>query len=363
MQFWKLVVLFKGKSEDAVQKEKISMKLSLDGILSHIGNTPLVHLTNVINAPLNLYAKLEGMNPGGSLKDRPALEIIRHGIETGQILQDTVVVEATSGNMGIALAQICRRLGLRFICVIDGKITNQNLRILKAYGAELEIVTIPEPVTGELLQARIDRAREIAGSLSNSFWVNQYCNLYNALAHQRTMEEICAGLKGGVDYVFCAASTCGTLRGCVEYLRKNKMRKVKVCAVDAVGSVIFGGAKGKRMIPGHGAGVKPGLHESGLADRCVSVTDLECIIGCRRLLSKEALLVGGTSGATFMAVQQIKDEIPAGSNCVLIFPDRGERYLDTVFCDEWVEEHFGSALRTFDLQNMLLENEYRVEAI
>jgi len=345
------------------RRENKFMKLSCDGILSHIGNTPLVHLSNVINAPFSLYAKLEGMNPGGSLKDRPALEIIRHGIETGQISQDTVVVEATSGNMGIGLAQVCRRLGLRFICVIDEKITSQNLRVLQAYGAELEIVTKPEPVTGELLQARIDRAREIAGSLSNSFWVNQYCNLYNALAHQRTMEEICIGLEGRVDYVFCAASTCGTLRGCAEYLRKNRMRGVKVCAVDAVGSVIFGGVKGKRMIPGHGAGVKPGLHESGLADRCVSVTDLECIIGCRLLLSKEALLVGGTSGATLMALQKIKDEIPSGSNCVLIFPDRGERYLDTVFCDEWVEERFGSTLRTLDLQNMPLESDCRFAAI
>ena len=230
------------------------MKFSCDGILSHIGNTPLVHLTNVINAPFNLFAKLEGMNPGGSLKDRPALEIIRHGIKTGQISQDTVVVEATSGNMGIALAQVCRRLGLRFICVIDEKITGQNLRILQAYGAELEIVTKPEPVTGELLQARIDRAREIAGLLSNSFWVNQYCNLHNALAHQRTMEEICAGLEGRVDYVFCAASTCGTLRGCIEYLRKNRMHGVKVCAADAVGSVIFGGAQGQTADSGTRSG-------------------------------------------------------------------------------------------------------------
>ena len=121
--------------------------------------------------------------------------------------------------------------------------------------------------------------------------------------------------------------------------------------------------KGKRLIPGHGAGVKPGLHESGLADRCISVTDLECIIGCRLLLAKEALLVGGTFGRTFMALQQIKAEIPSGSNCVLIFPDRGERYLDTVFCDEWVEERFGSVLRALDLQNVPLENACRFAAI
>jgi len=335
------------------------MKIVYDGIISQIGNTPLIHLTNAIQSSFHVYAKLEGMNPGGSLKDRPALEIIRRGIETGKIFQNTVIIEATSGNMGIGLAQICRRLGLRFICVIDAKITSQNRRLLRAYGAELEMVTEPDPVTGELLQARIDRACEIATSVSNSFWVNQYCNLYNALAHQRTMEEICTSLEGKVDYVFCPASTCGTLRGCAEYLRKAGMNRTRICAVDAVGSVIFGGDKNKRLIPGHGAGVRPGLYQEGLADQCISVSDLECVIGCRLLLSKEALLAGGTSGATLMAVKRVRDQIPSGSNCVLIFPDRGERYLDTIFCDEWVEEHFGSALKDIDAQDELSLSECR----
>jgi cysteine synthase A len=183
--------------------------------------------------------------------------------------------------------------------------------------------------------------------------VNQYSNVYTAAAHHRTMEEICAFFNGQVDYLFCPASTCGTLRGCAEYLRKNGMDHTRIIAVDAVGSVIFGGAKGKRLIPGHGAGTRPGLYQEGLADRCIPVTDLECVIGCRLLLSKEALLVGGTAGATLMAVEHIKDQIPSGANCVLIFPDRGERYLDTIYCDEWVEKQFGCSLKEIDHDDQL----------
>jgi len=313
------------------------------GIISCIGKTPLVRLTRVIQREINLYAKLEGMNPGGSLKDRPALEILRHGIDTGKINDSTVIVESTSGNMGIGLAQICRYLGLRFICVTDTKTTSSNQRLLRAYGAEVEVVTKPDSVTGDLLQARIDRARQIADSVENSFWVNQYSNPNNAQAQRRTMEEIMLALDGAVDYVFCPASSCGTLKGCAEYLREHGLR-TEIFVADSPGSVIFGGSGGRRLIPGHGAGVRPALYQEGLADRCIQVTDIESVVGCKRLLSQEALLVGGSSGATLMAVSKVADQIPPGATCVMIFPDRGERYLDTIFSDEWIADHFQGAL-------------------
>lgn len=309
-----------------------------DGIPACIGNTPLVRLTKIIEAGFQLYAKLEGGNPGGSLKDRPALEIIRQGIKNGRINQNTVVVEATSGNMGIGLAQICRYLGLRFICVIDPKTTLLNQRLLKVYGAQIKMVTKPDTSGGDLLQTRINRAREIAGSIQNSFWVNQYANSYNAQAHHQTMNEIVAALDGQLNYLFCPASSCGTLKGCADYLRKHGL-PTKICVADSPGSVIFGGKRGQRLIPGHGAGVRPDLYRPGLAHRCVQITDMEAVIGCRLILSKEALLVGGSSGATLMAVSKIANEIPPGATCAMIFPDRGERYLDTIFSDEWVREN------------------------
>ena len=115
-----------------------------------------------------------------------------------------------------------------------------------------------------------------------------------------------------------------------------------IVAVDAVGSTIFGsGGNMKRLIPGHGAAVRPGLYQDGLADRCVHLTDLDCVVGCRRLVRREAILAGGSSGALISAVEREMHRIPAGSICVVVLPDHGERYLDTIYSDEWVAEHFG----------------------
>lgn len=311
-----------------------------ENILSTIGHTPLVKLTRVIpDCPFQLFAKLEGFNPGGSAKDRPALHILREGMRSGAIKPWTVVIESSSGNLGIGLAQACRFLGLRFICVVDPKTTAQNLRIIKAYGAEIDLVT--EPVNGDFLQARINRVQTLLETIKDSYWSNQYGNLSNARSHYRTtMHEIATELHGRLDCLFVATSTCGTLRGCAEYVRDQKL-VTKIFAVDAYGSVIFGGRPAKRLIPGHGAARRPELFRADLADECVRVTDLDCVVGCRRLVRSEAILAGGSSGGVLMALEQVKDRIPEGARCVLIFHDRGERYLDTIYSDEWVEEHFG----------------------
>ena len=312
-----------------------------DGILSVIGNTPLIKLNRAVpSAPFQLYAKLEFLNPGGSVKDRAAIKILKEAMEIGAVREGTVVIESSSGNMGIGLAQACSIYNLRFICVVDKKTTTQNILLLKAYGAEVEVVEEPDPVTGEYLQARLDRVRDLVAATENSFWPNQYANLSNPLAHHRTMQEIEKALGGEVDYLFCAISTCGTMRGCAEYIRANSL-KTTLYAVDAVGSVILGGEKSKRLIPGHGAAVTPALFQPNLADQSVHVTDLECIVGCRTLARREAILAGGSSGAVLSSLEKVKHRIPAGSTCVLVFPDRGERYLDTIYSDIWVKDHFG----------------------
>lgn len=317
------------------------IKLANEGILGVIGSTPLVKLTKILkDSHFDLYAKLESLNPGGSTKDRPALSIIMHGIETGAIRLDTVVIESSSGNMGIGLAQACSYYGLQFICVIDPKTTKQNIHLLKAYGAEVDLVTEPDPKTGEFLQARIDRVTSLLGTVENSFWPNQYANEYNPIAHHNTMAEITTALGYDPDYLFCAISTCGTMRGCAEYVRDNRMN-TKIIAVDAIGSVIFGGQKAKRLIPGHGAAVRPPLFEPDLATTCIHVSDLDCVVGCRKMVRREAILAGGSSGAVLSAVERMSGDIPFGASCVIILPDRGERYLDTIYSDEWVMEHFG----------------------
>ena len=319
-----------------------------EGIVSAIGNTPLVRLKRVMRGiDFRLYAKLESLNPGGSTKDRPAFHIIKHALETGDIQEGTVVVESSSGNMGIGLAQACGCYGLRFICVVDAKTTAQNISLLRAYGAEVDIITQPDPATGEYLQARIDRVQHLLRSHEKSFWPNQYTNTRNCTAHHQTMHEIVQALGGDVDYLFCSVSTCGTIRGCAEYVRERDL-KVKLIAVDAIGSVIYGGQRAKRLIPGHGAAIKPKLFRPDLATQCVHVSDLQCVVGCRRLVRDESILVGGSSGGVMMAVEQFAGNVPAGATCVAIFPDRGERYLDTIYCDTWVSEHFGDVAHLWE---------------
>lgn len=312
-----------------------------EGVVSAIGNTPLVRLTKVADARLMVYAKLEGLNPGGSVKDRTAYNVITKAIEAKVIGPDTVVIESTSGNMGIGLAQVCAYLGLRFICVVDPKTTAQNISILRAYGATLECVTEPHPKTGEYLQSRLDRVSQLRATIKDSYWPNQHANPSNPETHYiTTFPEIVSLLGDKIDYLFCATSTCGTILGCAHYVRQHGFR-TKIIAVDAIGSVIFGGVIRKRLIPGHGAAVVPALLEPDLIDRCVHVSDLDCVVGCRRLVRREAILAGGSSGGVFMALERVKESLPPGATCVLVFADRGERYLDTIYSDKWVEQEFG----------------------
>jgi N-(2-amino-2-carboxyethyl)-L-glutamate synthase len=311
------------------------------GILSTIGDTPLAKLENIFkDASYEVYAKLEAFNPGGSIKDRPAFNIIRRALDEGRVNASTVIIESSSGNMGVGLAQACAYFGLRFICVVDPKATKQNLEIIKAYGAEIDVVASPDPATGEFLQARIDRVKSLLSQHCESFWPDQYSNLDNPGAHRQTMREIVLSLNGRLDYLFCSTSTCGTIRGCSEYVRENKLQ-TQIIAVDAMGSVIFGQKPMRRLIPGHGAAVMPKIHRPELVDHCIYVSDLDCVVGCRRLVREEAILAGGSSGGVLSAIQRFSSEIEHGAVCAAIFPDRGERYLDTIYSDTWVEKHLG----------------------
>jgi len=310
------------------------------GMLSAIGNTPLIALSRVIpQAQFKLFAKLESLNPGGSMKDRPALKMVQDALDRGIVGPDTVIVESSSGNMGIGLAQACRYFNLRFICVVDPKTTAQNLTLLRAYGAEIDLVTEPD-AAGGFLKSRLNRVNELLRLIENCYWPNQYSSPQNSLAHHVTMSEIVRDLGQPADYLFAATSTCGTVRGCSEYVRQNNL-PTKIFAVDAVGSVIFGHPPAGRLIPGHGAAIRPPLFQTGIADECVHISDLESVTGCRRLVRDEALLMGGSSGAVISAVEKVKHRIPDDAVCVAILADRGERYLDTIYSDDWVLNHFG----------------------
>jgi cysteine synthase A len=332
-------------NDDVRSKALAERLLAPSGALAAIGDTPLVPLMQLpASASHRLYGKLEGLNPAGSSKDRPALAMIRQGIEDGLIGPDTVIIESSSGNMAIGLAQVCASLGLRLICVVDKKTAKANVRLIQLYGAQAEVVMEPDPATGELLPARLTRVRELQDAIPDTFWTNQYTNLENAGSHTRsTMPEIAKALNGVVDWLFCPTGTFGLLRGCAEYVRSQGM-STTIVGVDAAGSLIFDSstAGATRRLPGLGAAVRPPLFDATLFDRVAHVSDADCVAGCRELVRREGLLLGASSGGVLAAMVRLVPEIPVGSIVVGIFPDRGERYLDTVFDDAWVTEHLGA---------------------
>jgi 2,3-diaminopropionate biosynthesis protein SbnA len=313
-----------------------------ESILSVVGRTPVVPLRRLFaGAGFEVYAKLEMLNPGGSIKDRPATRIVEQALAEGQIGPGSVVVESSSGNMGIGLAQACRYHGLRFVCVVDSKTTPQNIQVLRAYGAEIDCVTEPDPATGELLPARLARVEELLARIPGAFWPNQYVNRHNPDSHYAgTVQELVEQLDGRLDYLFVATSTCGTLTGCGEYLRDRGL-STRLVAVDSVGSLIFGGVRAPRLVPGLGAAMAPPLLDLSLVAEHVHVSDLECIAGCHRLVGREAILAGGSAGGVVMAVEKMRHRIPPGTVCAAVLADRGERYLDTLYSESWIMSHFG----------------------
>lgn len=314
-----------------------------DGILATIGDTPLVRLRQLRpDLDIEVFAKAEMFNPGGSAKDRSAVTMLMAKIRDGRLIPGvSTVVESSSGNLATSLAQICRYHGLRLVCVVDPKTPAKTLAVLHAYQATVEVVTEPDPATGEYLPSRKQRVRELMATIPHAYSPDQYSNPLNPKGHEQTMREICEAMDNRIDYLFAPVGTFGTLRGCADYLRRARVR-AKIVAVDAVGSVIFGASKARRrLIPGHGASVPPPLADPSLVQEVVHVTDVECVVACRQLAGREAMLCGGSSGAAVAALGKLAHRIPPGSRCVLIFPDGGDRYLDTIYSDSWVRHHFG----------------------
>ncbi|APQ16238.1 2,3-diaminopropionate biosynthesis protein SbnA [Maribacter hydrothermalis] len=317
-----------------------------ESIVDTVGNTPLVKL-NKINrhANFNLYGKLEAANPAGSIKDRTSLFILQKALADGRIKNGDTVIESSSGNMAVGLAQACLYFDLNLIVVVDPKLNSHTEKILRTYGVRIEKVTKPKQ-DGGYLGARLEKVQHLLATIPNSFWSNQYGNQNNPLTHHQTMTEIMDALHGKLDYLFVATSTCGTLMGCADFIVKNNL-DTKIIAVDAVGSVLFGGPPLKRLIPGHGAGVPSQFLDTNRIYDQVYVDDVDCARGCWSLLEKEAILCGGSSGGMISAVEKYSKNIKADSNCALFLCDRGERYLDTIYNTEWLLKELPESRNAF----------------
>lgn len=311
-----------------------------DDVLDLIGQTPMVRLSRYLDeTDVDLIVKVEALNPGGSAKDRPARYMIERALADGRLSPGDTVVESSSGNMGIGLAQACAVHGLKFICVVDPNAQAQNVAIIRALGGQIELVD--HAPDGDFLAARLDHVAALLAEDDSRFWPNQYANTDNPASHELgTIAEIDASLGGQIDYLFVACSSTGTARGCRDYLRRLG-RKTKVVAVDAQGSTLFGGTAGSRKISGMGAGRVPDLAKGQEFDDLVRVSDLTCVAGCRRAVDREGLLVGGSGGGVLEAVRSMQTQLK-GKTIAAIIHDSGARYLGTVFDATWVERELGA---------------------
>ena len=311
-----------------------------DGALGAIGNTPLVRLRNYFrHARASVHAKLELFNATGGSKSRAAASMLQAAIQEGDVTPgETTIIESTSGNTGVALASVCKYYQLPLVCVVDAHTTIQHRKLIKAFGGRVEVISTPDPATGELLPARLRRVQELLAVTRPSFCPDQYSNVHNARAHHATCREIFEQLGRPPDYIFCATSTCGTIRGCGDYVRELNA-PTSMIAVDAVGSRIFGQRPQRRRIPGLGSAIRPPLVDGATVARVVHVGEPQAIRGSRRLLESEAILAGGSSGAVMAALASCHDILRSQASVVVVLADSGERYLDTIFNDSWVDEH------------------------
>ena len=283
---------------------------------------------------MNLFAKLEYANPVGSIKDRAAYWILKRAAERGEICEESTVIESSSGNFAAALAAFTHLVGLRFIPVIDPNISGTYESFLRRICPRVVKVQDRDD-TGGFLKTRLEMVKHLCATTPNSYWPNQYGNPDAMEAHyQLTAGEICAEFDS-LDHVFIGVSTAGTIAGVSRRL-KERYPNVRVVAVDAEGSVIFGAAPRKRHIPGIGSSIVPPLLSHARIDDVVLIPERETVQASQELLTTHGLFVGGSSGSAFAAVKRYRARMNGSRPTVLFLcADRGTAYLDTVFDASW----------------------------
>lgn len=284
---------------------------------------------------MDLFAKLEYVNPIGSIKDRSAYWILKRAAERGEICEETTVIESSSGNFANALAAFTHLVGLRFIPVIDPNISGTYESFLRRICPKVVKVEQRDD-TGGFLKTRLQMVEQLCATVPHAYWTNQYGNPDAVEAHyELTAGEICADFDS-LDYVFIAVSTAGTIAGVSRRL-KEQFPKVQIVAVDSEGSVIFGGAPRKRHIPGLGSSIVPPLVSQASIDEVVMIPERETVAACRELLTTHGLFVGGSSGSAYAAVKRLAPKMTASKRPTVLFlcADRGTPYLDTVYDPAW----------------------------
>jgi cysteine synthase A len=302
------------------------MRIAND-ITELVGNTPLVRIRNVTDgAQAEVLAKLEFFNPGNSVKDRIGVAMIDAAQEAGLIGPDTVVVEPTSGNTGIALAMVCAARGIKCVLTMPETMSMERRMLLRGYGAELILTPGPEGMGGA-----IAKATELAASDPKYFMPQQFNNLANPAIHRKTTaQEIWNDTDGTVDIVVAGVGTGGTITGVGQALKELKP-SVQIIAVEPDASpVLSGGTKGPHPLQGIGAGFVPSVLDTEVYDEIIRVVADDAMATARRAATEEGLLVGISSGAALWAAREVAQRPEnAGKTIVVIIPSFGERYLST----------------------------------
>lgn len=292
-----------------------------------IGNTPLVRLNRLTEgAVATVVAKLEYFNPAHSVKDRIGVSMIEAAERAGLLHSDTVIVEPTSGNTGIALAMVCAQRGYRLILVMPDTMSKERRKLLRAYGAELILTPGTEGMAGA-----INKANEIAAQNPKAWIPQQFENAANPAVHRATTaEEIWNDTDGAVDFVVSGIGTGGTITGVGEVLKARKPSVRMVAVEPAASAVLSGGQKGPHPLQGIGAGFVPGVLNTSIYDEIIPVAADDAFEIARRMATEEGLLVGISSGAATWAALQVARRVEnEGKLIVVIIPSFGERYLST----------------------------------
>ncbi len=287
------------------------------------------------------YLKIESLNIAGSIKLKAATyvldELEKHG---HAVPSDNTIICSSSGNFGVAMAILCHARGYEFICITDPNISTLNERQIQIYGGTVTKMTKTDR-NGGYLGSRLQYINTLLKENSSYIFADQYANEDNIEAHVRTTAKEIDDEFSKLDYLFVGTGTTATLMGCLRYY-KQKTKRPQIIAVDAEGSLTFGGKPAKRLISGLGTSHKPSIADSEKYDELFVIPERDSIKMCHRILKKYGLFIGGSTGTVLCAVAKAAEQIARDQVIVAISPDSGNNYVDTIYCTEWVNRHFGN---------------------
>jgi cystathionine beta-synthase len=309
-----------------------------------VGNTPLVRLRSVArDTPAQVLAKIEYLNPGGSVKDRIALRMIARAEKEGKLRPGGTIIEPTSGNTGVGLAIVAAQRGYKCVFVCPDKVAQDKISVLRAYGAE--VVVCPSAVAPDHPDSYYSVARRLARETPGGWQPDQYANPDNPASHfDSTGPEIWRQTEGRVTHFVAGIGTGGTITGAGRYLKEISNGRVRIVGADPEGSVYSGGTGRPYLIEGVGEDIWPATYDPAVPDEIIAISDADSFLMTRRLAREEAILAGGSSGMAVVAALRINAQ--PGDIIVVLLPDGGRGYLSKIFNDDWMTDYGFLAAQT-----------------